>query len=158
MIQKKNQSIAVLNLLGRSRMGINGLCPFQTGKKMIQKIQGKADRIILDFHAEDPQEKEALAIYLDGQISLLFGTHTHIQTADERILPRGTAYITDVGMVGPVDAVIGADSQQSIKRSLTQLPLKMEVADNPVRICGIAVDFTQGKDTRIHRISQMAQA
>ncbi|MDC7238815.1 MAG: TIGR00282 family metallophosphoesterase [Spirochaetales bacterium] len=156
IIEKKGQKVAVMNLLGRSRMGFNGLCPFQTAKKMIHQFQGKADIQILDFHAEDPQEKEALAIYLDGQLDLLFGTHTHVQTADERILPGGCAYITDVGMVGPSGSVIGADPEQSIRRSLSQLPLKMEVIDNPAVICGILVEFADGKARSITRISEQA--
>ncbi len=154
IIEKKGIRVAVMNLLGRSRMGFNGLCPFQTARKMLHQFQGKADLSILDFHAEDPQEKEALAIYLDGQLNLLFGTHTHIQTADERILPGGTAYITDVGMVGPSDSVIGADPEQSIRRSLTQLPLKMEVVDNPAVICGILVEFADGAARSITRICE----
>jgi metallophosphoesterase (TIGR00282 family) len=155
IIEKKKQKIAVLNLLGRSRMGFNGLCPFHTGKKLLQQLHGKADAFILDFHAEDPMEKEALACYLDGQLSLLFGTHTHIQTADERILPGGTGYITDIGMVGPSDSVIGSNPQQSIQRSISQLPLKMEVLDNEALVCGISVVIQDGKTTRIDRIRQV---
>jgi len=158
VIEKKKQRIAVLNLLGRSRMGFNGLCPFATGKKMIQQLQNKADIFILDFHAEDPMEKEALAMYLDGQVSLLFGTHTHIQTADERILPGGTGYITDIGMVGPSGSVIGADPEQSIKRSLSQLPMKMAVLDSSALICGLSVLISEGKTVRIDRIRQMSEA
>jgi len=158
IIERKKQKIAVMNLLGRSRMGFNGLCPFTTGKKLIQQLHGKADVFILDFHAEDPSEKEALASYLDGQLSLLFGTHTHIQTADERILPGGTGYITDIGMVGPSDSVIGADPELSIKRSISQLPMKMEVVDNRALICGLSVTIADGKTVRIERIRQMSEA
>jgi 2',3'-cyclic-nucleotide 2'-phosphodiesterase len=158
IIEKKKQKIAVFNMLGRSRMGFNGLCPFQTMKKLVQKIQGQADITILDFHAEDSLEKEALALHMDGQLSLLFGTHTHIQTADERILPGGTAYISDIGMVGPIGSVIGSDPQQSIRRSLSQLPIKMDVIDNQAQICGIVVDFSDGKAVSIKRIKQLAPA
>jgi metallophosphoesterase (TIGR00282 family) len=158
ILEKKRQRVAVMNLLGRSRMGFNGLCPFQTGKKILQQLQGKADVFILDFHAEDPMEKEALACYLDGQLSLIFGTHTHIQTADERILPGGTGYITDIGMVGPMDSVIGSDPQQSIRRSLSQLPLKMEVIDNEALICGLSVVIQDGKTVQIDRIRQFPES
>jgi 2',3'-cyclic-nucleotide 2'-phosphodiesterase len=99
-------------------------------------------------------EKEALAYYLDGQASLVFGTHTHIQTADERILPGGTGYITDIGMVGPNHSVIGSDPEQSIKRSISQLPIKMEVIDNTPLICGILVTLEDGRTASIERIRE----
>ena len=156
IIEKKKQKIAVINLLGLSRMGFNGPCPFQMAKKLIQS--NRADAYIIDFHAEDPMEKEALAIYLDGQASLLFGTHTHIQTADERILPGGCGYITDVGMVGPEGSIIGSDPQQSIRRSLTQLPLKMEVLDTEAIICGLVAVIRDGKTVELKRIRQAAGA
>ena len=155
IVEKKNLKVGVINLLGRSRMGFDGDCPFRIGKKIIQQLQGKVDSIIVDFHAEDPMEKEALALYLDGQATLLFGTHTHIQTADERILPGGTGYITDIGMVGPKHSVIGADPEQSIRRSLTQLPLKMEVVDTEPIICGILADIEKGKTVSIERVRRI---
>ncbi len=154
IIEKKKQKIAVINLLGLSRMGFNGPCPFQTAKKLIQN--NKADAYIVDFHAEDPMEKEALALYLDGQVSLVFGTHTHVQTADERIFPGGCGYISDVGMVGPVGSIIGSEPQQSIRRSLTQLPLKMEVLDAEALICGLSVTIRDGKTVELKRIRQAA--
>ncbi len=150
VLEKKGQRIAVLNLQGRSRMGFNGLCPFTEAKKILSKL--KADEVIVDFHAEDSMEKEALALYLDGNISLLFGTHTHVQTADERILPKGCGYITDAGMTGPEGSIIGSDPAISIKRCLTQLPLKMEVLDAPALICGIAAVLEKGKCRSITRI------
>lgn len=156
IVEKKKQRIAVINLLGLSRMGFNGPCPFQTAKKLIQKH--KADAYIIDFHAEDSMEKEALAIHMDGQIALLFGTHTHIQTADERILPGGCGYISDVGMVGPAGSIIGSDPRQSIRRSLTQLPLKMEVLDADAMICGLVAVIRDGKCAELTRIRQAAGA
>jgi metallophosphoesterase (TIGR00282 family) len=152
IIEKKGVKIVVMNLQGRSRMGFNGECPFRTGKKIIQQIGSKADYFLIDFHAEDPMEKEALAYYLDGSASLIFGTHTHVQTADERILPKGTGYITDIGMVGPDQSVIGSDPEQSIRRSLTQLPIKMEVIDHPPLVCGILAELEEGKTSSIERI------
>jgi 2',3'-cyclic-nucleotide 2'-phosphodiesterase len=92
--------------------------------------------IIVDFHAEAFQEKEALALYLDGRVSVVAGTHTHIQTADERILPKGTGYIGDLGMCGPVDSIIGVRVEGCIRRNITQMPIKMEVADGPSMMNG----------------------
>lgn len=152
VVEKKGRRIGVINLLGRSRMGFSGECPFRIGKKIIQQLQGKADFFLIDFHAEDPMEKEALAYHLDGQASLVFGTHTHIQTADERILPQGTGYITDIGMVGPEGSVIGSDPEQSIRRSLSQLPIKMEVMESSALVCGILVELEEGKTKSIERI------
>ncbi|MFW6227839.1 MAG: YmdB family metallophosphoesterase, partial [Alkalispirochaeta sp.] len=100
---------------------------------------GKTDAIIVDFHAESTHEKEALAFYLDGEVSVVYGTHTHVQTADHRILPKGTAYITDIGASGPDDSVIGFDPQISIRRVLTQLPLKNEVAPGAATLHGLVV-------------------
>ena len=152
LIQKGDVSFGVINLLGRSRMGFNGECPFRTGKKLVQQLSGKADFILIDFHAEDPLEKEALAFYLDGSVSIIYGTHTHIQTADERIFPAGTGFITDIGMVGPAHSVIGSDPEQSIKRSISQLPIKMEVIDNVPLVCGLIVEMEEGKAVSIERI------
>ncbi len=152
IIQKKGMNVAVINLLGRSRMGFNGECPFRTGKKILQKIGSDCDYSLIDFHAEDPMEKEALAYYLDGTASLVYGTHTHIQTGDERILPKGTGYITDIGMVGPEYSVIGSDPEQSIKRSISQLPIKMEVIDHTPLICGILVELDEGRTKTIERV------
>ena len=157
VVEKNGVSIGVINLLGRSRMGFDGECPFRTGKKLVQQLSSKTDYILIDFHAEDPMEKEALAYHLDGFASLVYGTHTHIQTADERILPGGTGYITDIGMVGPWHSVIGSDPEQSIRRSISQLPIKMEVIDNSPLVCGILVELSEGKTTRIERIRIKAQ-
>ena len=93
--------------------GSMGECPFRTGKNWYSSFLEKADFILIDFHAEDPLEKEALAFYLDGSVSIIYGTHTHIQTADERIFPAGTGFITEIGMVGPAHSVIGSDPEQS---------------------------------------------
>ncbi len=152
VLKKGEKSIGVINLLGRSRMGFNGKCPFRTGKKLVQQLSSQTDCILIDFHAEDPLEKEALAYYLDGSASLIYGTHTHIQTADERILPGGTGYITDIGMVGPSHSVIGSDPEQSIKRSISQLPIKMEVIDNIPLVCGILAEMENGRTVSLERI------
>ena len=152
IVEVQGVKVAVINLLGRSRLGFYGECPFRCGKRIIQQLKGRADLFVVDFHAEDPMEKEALAYYLDGQASLVFGTHTHVQTADERVFPKGTGYITDIGMVGPEYSVIGSDPEQSIRRSLTQLPIKMEVMDNAPIVCGILAVLDTTGTLSIERI------
>ena len=128
----------VMNLQGRVRMWPID-CPFRKAKEIIRKNEGKPDILLVDVHAESPDEKEALAWDLDGKVQLVFGTHTHIQTADERILPQGTAYITDLGATGPRGSIIGFDPETGIQRSLSQLPLKSSVSTNPALLCGVVV-------------------
>ncbi|MCL1817682.1 MAG: YmdB family metallophosphoesterase, partial [Spirochaetaceae bacterium] len=106
---------AVVNLEGRVRMN-NLLCPFAAAKDLLRRLRQETRVILIDFHAEEPEEKEALALYLDGEASVVFGTHTHVATADERILPGGTAYITDIGMIGPTDSVIGFPPDMAVQR------------------------------------------
>ena len=125
----KNKKIAVINLMGRTNMGVLTENPFIEADNIIEKIKNKADIIVIDFHAEATAEKIAFANYLDGRVSIVFGTHTHVQTADECILPKGTAYITDIGMTGPIDSVIGMDKKASIKRFVTTLPEKYKMAE-----------------------------
>ena len=154
-INVKDIPVSVLNLEGK----LNNArlpCPFQTAKQRIKKLKNMSPIIIVDFHAEIPQEKEALAIYLDGEISALVGTHTHVQTADERILPGGTAYMTDIGMTGPMESVIGVDPEVAIKRLVSQMPLKMEVVERPAVMMGvlITIDVQSGKATAIKRFKK----
>ena len=125
----KNKKIAVINLLGRTEMNILTDNPFEVAKNIVNKIKNNVDIIIIDFHAEATAEKKAMGYYLDGEISILFGTHTHIQTADEQILEKGTAYITDIGMTGPKDSVIGMDKDVALKRFLTALPERYKIAE-----------------------------
>ena len=112
--------------------------------------------IVLDFHAEATAEKIALAKYLDGHITALCGTHTHVQTADEKIFPGGTAYITDLGMVGPSDSVLGVDAKLVIKKFLTRMPVRFEVAKGPVEVQGVVVEIDEntGKAFSIKRINE----
>ncbi|MBB6482233.1 TIGR00282 family metallophosphoesterase [Spirochaeta isovalerica] len=154
-VNVKGEDVTVLNLLGRVRMGMPVDCPFRHSSDFLKK-HNKSKIVIVDFHAEDVMEKESLAWYLDGKVSAVVGTHTHVQTADERILPGGTAYITDIGMTGPKDSVIGTKPEISIERSLTQLPLKVEVADNESVIHGVhlLIDAESGKAVSIDRIVQ----
>jgi len=152
----KGFDVAVINLQGRVRM-MNLNCPFIYGRKLVKKLKKNTNIIIVDFHAEDPEEKESLGMYLDGLVTAVLGTHTHVQTGDERIMPGGTAYISDVGMIGPVNSVIGFDKNIALKRSLTQMPLKMVVAENPAVINGVflQIDTATGKAKKIERIWEM---
>lgn len=147
--------IGVVNLQGRVRMSSID-CPFRKARDILRQIKSKCNGVIVDFHAESTEEKEALGLYLDGDVSVVFGTHTHVQTADERILPNGTAYITDVGAAAPSASVIGFDSGISVKRSLTQIPIRNVVAETPATIHGIVVDIDteSGKAISITRIQE----
>lgn len=151
-VNVKGVPVGVMNLQGRREMtAIN--CPFQTAKEILKKERKDTKIVVIDFHAESPEEKEALALYLDGHVSAVVGTHTHIQTADERILPKGCAYITDLGMTGPLESVIGSDKETAIRRSMTQMPLKMEIADTTAILAGavVRIDSETGKAVEIER-------
>ena len=149
----KGTPVAVINLQGRQHMYATD-CPFRAADDILKKLDGKAKAVIVDFHAEEVMEKEALAYYLDGRVSAVVGTHTHVQTADERVLKGGTAYITDLGMTGPGNSVIGVGAETAIERSLSQMPLKMEVADNEAAIRGVQlkIDPATGKCASIERV------
>jgi len=146
--------VGVINLLGRTFMRYNVLCPFRALDTIVAQIKEQTPVIIVDMHAETTSEKVALGHYSDGKVSLVFGTHTHIQTADEKILPQGTAYITDLGMSGPCDSVIGQDKQKIITRFLTSMPNKFEVAQSPGTVHGVIVkvDPITGKAEGITRL------
>lgn len=147
--------IGVVNLQGRHQM-VPIDCPFQTGTTIVEKMRKQTKLIFVDFHAESAQEKEALALHLDGKVSAVVGTHTHVQTADERILPKGTGYITDLGLSGPLGGVIGSDPNIAIERQLTQIPLKNQILDAPSYLQGVVctVDPESGKTLTIKRISE----
>ncbi|HOT97185.1 MAG TPA: TIGR00282 family metallophosphoesterase [bacterium] len=146
--------VGVLNLQGRTFMYPID-CPFRTGHEEVARLREKTPIILVDFHAEATAEKAALAWYLDGAVSAIIGTHTHVQTADERIMPKGTAFITDVGMTGPHDSVIGMDAQVAIKRFTTVLPEKYRMASANIRLNGalIEIDSSSGRAQRITRIN-----
>ena len=127
----KNKKICVINLIGRTEMGVQSENPFTVADDIINKVKNEADIIIVDFHAEASAEKVAMKHYLDGKATILFGTHTHIQTADEEITKKGTGYISDLGMTGPYESIIGMDIEASIKRFLTSLPERYKLADGP---------------------------
>lgn len=148
-----NNKIAVVNLMGR--LYLQSLdCPFRAIEDVLQLIKKETNIIIVDFHAEATSEKIAMGWFLDGKVSAVIGTHTHVQTADECLLPNQTAYITDVGMVGPYNSVIGMDKEAAISRFLTQLPIKLEVAKGNCIFGGvvISVDEISGKSLSIKRL------
>ncbi len=150
----KGEYVGVLNLAGRIFMHPSD-CPFVTAKDKIAELKSKTKIIIVDIHAEATSEKKALGWYLDGEVSAVLGTHTHVQTADEEILPQGTAYISDVGMTGPFDSVIGVKKDLIIERFLTQMPNKFDVAKGDIRMQGVMLDIDSisGKAISIERIS-----
>jgi len=150
----KGEYVGVLNLAGRIFMHPSA-CPFTTAKSKIVELREKTKVIIVDIHAEATSEKKALGWYLDGEVSAVLGTHTHVQTADEEILPQGTAYISDVGMTGPFDSVIGIKKDIIIERFLTQMPNKFDVAKGDIRMQGVILDIDSisGKANSIERIS-----
>lgn len=143
--------LCVINLMGTVFLD-NLAHPFYTMDRILQEV--KADLYFVDFHAEATGEKKALAYYLDGRISALVGTHTHVQTADERILPNGTGYLTDAGMTGPAESVLGVNPQNIIKRYLTCMPTRFEVPDGACQLNGVVLDLDEksGKCTKIKRI------
>ncbi len=147
-------SLGVVSLQGRVFMPALD-CPFRVGDRVIEEIRKETPVILVDFHAEATSEKQAFAWYVDGRVSAVVGTHTHVQTADERILPRGTAYITDLGMTGPHDSVIGSLPDLAIDRFLHQIPVRLEPASNNLRLCGatIEIDEQTGLATSITRVN-----
>ena len=150
--QKKK--IAIINLMGRA-FTVTIDCPFRCIDKYLEKLQKITNIIFIDFHAEATAEKMALAWYLDGKVSAVIGTHTHIQTADERILPKGTAYITDAGMTGPHDSVIGIKIEDALDRFIKQIPVRFNYATKNLNFNGvsISIDEQTGRAITIQRLS-----
>ena len=151
----KGKKIAVMNLIGRTDMSILSENPFTVADELVNKLSKEADIIILDFHAEATAEKIAMKNYLDGRVNIIFGTHTHVQTADEEITEKGTGYITDLGMTGPRKSVIGMDVSASIKRFLTSLPERYKLADGPTVLngCVFEIDDDICKTVEVYRIN-----
>jgi metallophosphoesterase (TIGR00282 family) len=149
--------VGVINLEGRVFMN-NLDCPFRTADQLIRELRRHTPIILVDFHGEATSEKMAMGYYLDGQVSAVIGTHTHVQTADERILPGGTAYITDAGMTGSRDAVIGIRKELAIEKFLTQLPVRFEVAKKDSWLCGVLVEVDRetGRAVEVQRIQEAA--
>ena len=145
----------VVNLIGRVFMS-NFDCPFRAMDQLLEGLDQRPPIIIVDFHAEATSEKVAMGRYLDGRVSAVLGTHTHVGTIDARILPRGTAYVTDVGMTGPIDSVIGDDAEAVIHRFLTQMPHRLSVGSGDVMFNSVLVDVDDesGRATAITRIDR----
>lgn len=150
---RRNVRVAVINLSGRVFMQPLD-CPFRIVDEILGTISGEATVVVVDFHAEATSEKVAMGWYLNGRVTAVCGTHTHIQTADERVLPEGTAYITDLGMTGPRDSVIGVKTELVLDRFITQIPRRLEVAHGLYQFNGVVIDINEhdGKARNIERI------
>ncbi|MBF0538379.1 MAG: TIGR00282 family metallophosphoesterase [Nitrospirae bacterium] len=150
---KDKTKIGVINLSGRVFMNAID-CPFRTAVAEVQRLSREVRTIIVDMHAEATSEKLALGYYLDGKVSAVIGTHTHVQTADEQILPGGTAYLTDVGMTGPIKSVIGVKVEQIIEKFLFQIPMRYEVASGGCVLSAAMIDVNNdnGNATAIKRL------
>jgi len=154
-IQECNKKkIAVINLIGRVDINILSENPFILAKELVEELSSKADIIIIDFHAEATAEKIAMGRYLDGKVTAIFGTHTHVQTADEKILPKGTGYITDIGMTGPENSVIGMDIEASIKRFETTLPEKYKLAEGKCIFNAVIFDVND-ETNKVEKITRI---
>jgi hypothetical protein len=147
--------VAVLNLIGRVFMESVD-CPFRTADSLLPELRARARVVIIDMHAEATSEKGAMGWFLAGKVSAVLGSHTHVQTADEQVLPGGTAYITDVGMCGPTDSIIGVRREQVIRRFLTRMPVKFEVASGPILVHGVIIDVdpATGQAHSIRRVQE----
>jgi hypothetical protein len=149
--------IAVINLMGTTLMEPLD-CPFRMFDQLYLEARDAASVVVVDFHAEITSEKAALAHYADGRASLVFGTHTHVQTADERVLPGGTGFITDLGMTGPEDSILGVSKELVLERFLTRMPVRFEVSAGPALLCGLLaeVDDATGKTVSVKRVQERA--
>lgn len=147
-------NIAVMTVLGRIYMNTPADDPFATVDRIVRSLPGNAKLVVVEIHAEATSEKVAMGHFLDGRVSVVFGTHTHIPTADARILPGGTAYITDLGMCGPYDSVLGRRKDRVVKYMTTGMPHPFDVATSDVRMCGVLVELDEqsGRATSIERI------
>ncbi|MFP3124034.1 MULTISPECIES: TIGR00282 family metallophosphoesterase [Bacillaceae] len=145
--------VAIINLQGRTFLPPLD-CPFKKVDDLIAQAKKRTSIIFIDFHAEATSEKQALGWYVDGRATAVVGTHTHVQTADNRILPNGTAYITDVGMTGPYDGILGMERGAVLKKFLTALPVRFEVAEGRTQLSAVLIDVnpSTGKASRIERI------
>ncbi len=148
------QSVVVVSVLGRMFMKTPVNCPMAAVDRVLASLPKTVRIVVVEIHAEATSEKMAMGWHLDGRVSIVFGTHTHVPTADERILPKGTAYITDLGMTGPYDSVLGRDKDRVIGAMLTGVPSPFDVATGDPRLCGVvvAVESTTGRATRIERV------
>ena len=157
ILSNSGYKLAVMNLLGQIETGVFCDNPFKCADKLIDLIkeENDVDGILLDFHAEVTSEKKAMGYYLDGRVTAVIGTHTHVQTADEEVLPNGTAFITDAGMCGACDSVLGMDIGVSLSRLVDKLPVRYEAAEGPGFASGVIIDTDDsGKCTSIKRFRE----
>lgn len=156
IMECNGKKIAIMNLIGRVTMNVLSENPFIVAKKIVKKIKEKTDMIFIDFHGEATAEKIAFANYMDGEVTCVFGTHTHVQTADERIFPKGTGFICDLGMTGPINSVIGMEISASVKRFETSLPEKYRIADGETQLNSVmfCVNDETNKVEKIVRINK----
>ena len=134
--------MAVFTVLGRTFMGLKADCPFLCADRMLERLKGQADAIVVEIHAEATSEKQALGWYLDGRVTAVLGTHTHVPTADARVLPKGTAFICDVGMTGPYASVLGRQVEPVVARFVDGMPRRFEVATEDVRLSGVLIEIS----------------
>ena len=146
--------VGVLNIMGTVFMHPTLDCPFSSAHQALEKRPSDVKVVLVDFHAEATSEKVAMGWYLDGRVSAVVGTHTHVPTADERVLPQGTAHISDVGMTGCYNSVIGMETAGVLKRFVERVPERFEVASGPASVCGVIIDVdeTTGKSRSIVRV------
>ena len=142
IIEKRGFRVAVFTVLGRTFMGMKADCPFLCADRMIEQLKGQADAIIVEIHAEATSEKIALGWHLDGRVTAVLGTHTHVPTADARVLPKGTAFMCDVGMTGPYAGVLGREVAPVVAKFLDGMPRRFEVATEDVRISGALIEIS----------------
>jgi metallophosphoesterase (TIGR00282 family) len=142
IIEKRGFRVAVFTVLGRTFMGMKADCPFLCADRMIEQLKGQADAIIVEIHAEATSEKIALGWHLDGRVTAVLGTHTHVPTADARVLPKGTAFMCDVGMTGPYAGVLGREVAPVVAKFLDGMPRRFEVATEDVRISGAMIEIS----------------
>ena len=151
--------VAVISLLGKVFMRSSAYCPFETAEKILKQIPGTCNCIIVDFHAEATSEKLAMGWFLDGKVTAVIGTHTHVQTADARVFPTGTAYLTDVGMVGGNDSILGRDAEDVIRKFRTGMPTRLNVTEDKIRLdfCVVSYEMNTGKAVNIEAHSKLYQ-
>ena len=147
--------VGILNLIGNMHMGMERPSPFAVADEVLRRKPKGLQTVLVDFHAQAPLEKSALAWYLDGRVSAVFGTHTHVPTADERVLPGGTAYITDIGMTGCYDSVVGLQTAQQLKRLVEKVPAGFDPAEGAATLCAVWIDIDSqtGKSRSIRRFA-----
>lgn len=153
-IRYNDIEVGLINLMGRTFLPAID-CPFRAVDRILEEMYQRTNIIFVDFHAEATSEKLAMGWHLDGRVSVMVGTHTHVQTADERVLPNGTAYITDVGMTGPLNGILGVEREPVIRKFITQLPARFEVSSDPeLQLNAVVIDINKrtGKASSIQRI------